>query len=101
MAANLNRPGLGFEAAAVALSTNRGFDGFFIILDFHHAGHTQPAAIRAGALRAVKGKQPRIERLQTDAAGRAGSGKAENFLVSVAVQKCEAAPANFKRLIHQ
>ena len=100
MPADLHRQGLGFEAAAAACGTNLGFDRFFVF-DLRGAGYAQPTAIGAGALFTVKGKQPRVKRFQTDPAGRAGSGKAEDFLASTAVQKRETAVARFQGFVHQ
>ena len=77
--------GLGSEAAAAAFFTHRGFNRFYIF-GFRIAGDTQAAAGGTGALFAVKRKKPRVQLFQTDSAGRADAGKAENFFFSAVVQ---------------
>ena len=73
MTADFNRPGLGLETAACAAHTDCGGNRNVIIVDFQGAGYPQPAAIGAGALLAVKGKQSRVKGFQADTAGRAGA----------------------------
>ena len=79
VALNLNRQGLGVETAAFTLGAEK------VLFPAMVLNHAKPIAAGTGPLVAVKGKEPGIQFLKSDATGRTNTPAAEYLLMPLCI----------------